>query len=79
MSDRDDRRIFLGLKFSISRFFGLGKFWQTFFGVTKTNVSMLHVISLKVFWKISRLGNLALDFLGAKFCSRDLFGFLWKP
>ena len=25
-SDRDDRRILLGLKFSISEFFGVGKF-----------------------------------------------------
>ena len=31
LSDRDDRRIFLGLRFSISRFFGVGKFWQAFF------------------------------------------------
>ena len=29
-SDRDDRRIFWGLKFSISGFFGVGKFWQVF-------------------------------------------------
>ena len=31
-SDRNDRRIFLGLKFSISGFFWVGKFWQVFFG-----------------------------------------------
>ena len=30
-SDRNDRRIFLGLKFSISGFFWVGKFWQVFF------------------------------------------------
>ena len=30
-SDRDDRMIFLGLKFSISGFFGVGKFLQVFF------------------------------------------------
>ena len=30
-SDRDDRRIFWVLKFSISGFFGVGKFWQVFF------------------------------------------------
>ena len=29
-SDRDDRRIFWGLKFSISGIFGVGKFWQVF-------------------------------------------------
>ena len=33
-SDRDDRRIFGGLKFSIWGFFGgVGKFWQVFFWV----------------------------------------------
>ena len=31
--DRDDRRIFLGLKFPISGFFWLGKFGQVFFWV----------------------------------------------
>ena len=31
-SDRDDRRIFLGLKFSIPGFFGIGKFGKYFFG-----------------------------------------------
>ena len=29
-SDRDDRRIFGGLKCSISGFFWVGKFWQVF-------------------------------------------------
>ena len=32
-SDRDDQRIFIGLKFSISGFFWVTKFWQVFFGV----------------------------------------------
>ena len=32
-SDRDDRRIFGGLKSLISGFFGVGKFWQVFFWV----------------------------------------------
>ena len=31
-SDRDNRRMFLGLKFSVSRFFWVGNFWQVFFG-----------------------------------------------
>ena len=31
-SDGDDRRIFLGLKFSIPGFFGVGKFGKYFFG-----------------------------------------------
>ena len=30
-SDRDDQRIFWGLKFSISGFFWVGKFWQVCF------------------------------------------------
>ena len=29
--DRDNRRILGGLKFSISGFFWVGKFWQVFF------------------------------------------------
>ena len=32
-SDRDDRRIFGGLKFSISGFFWVGKFCQVFFSL----------------------------------------------
>ena len=35
-----DRRILLGSKFSISGFFGVRKFWQVFFMVFKTNVSI---------------------------------------
>ena len=31
-SGRDDRRILGGLKFWISGFFGVGKYWQVFFG-----------------------------------------------
>ena len=31
-SDRDDRRIFLGVKFSIPGFFWVGKFGKYFFG-----------------------------------------------
>ena len=33
LSDRDDQRIFGGLKSLISGFFWVGKFWQVFFGV----------------------------------------------
>ena len=32
-SDRDNQRIFLCSKFSISGFFGIGKFWKVFFWV----------------------------------------------
>ena len=32
-SDRDDQRMFLGLKFSMSGFFWVRKCWQVFFGV----------------------------------------------
>ena len=32
-SDKDDQRIFLGLKFLIPGFFGVVKIWQVFFGV----------------------------------------------
>ena len=31
-SDRDDRRAFLGFEIFVSGFFGVGKFWQVFFG-----------------------------------------------
>ena len=47
----------------------------SFFGGNQTSVSMFHVISFNIFWKFLCLGNLALDFLGDKFCSRDFFGF----
>ena len=44
-SDRDDRRIFWGLKFSISGFFGVGKFWQVF-------SSLGSLIEVGIFWGI---------------------------
>ena len=65
-SDRDNRRILGGLKFSISGFF-----WAF-----KTNVSIFRVISFYAFWKfLLWLGNSAWDFLGDKFWSRDFLGF----
>ena len=36
-------------------------------------------ISCNPFWKFLRLGNLAWDFLGVNFWSRDFFGFCRKP
>ena len=52
-SDRDDGRILGGggVRFSISGFFWVGKFWQVLFWVFKTNVSIFRVISLNAFWK----------------------------
>ena len=44
-SDRDDQRIFWGLKFSISGFFGVGKFWQVF-------SSLGSLIEVGIFWGI---------------------------
>ena len=38
-SDRDDRRIFCGLKFSILGFFWVGKFCQVFFSLGKLDLS----------------------------------------
>ena len=38
-SDRDDRRIFCGLKFSILGFFLVGKFCQVFFSLGKLDLS----------------------------------------
>ena len=45
-SDRDDRRIFGGLKFSISGFFWVGKFCQVFFSLGKLDLRWLDWI----FW-----------------------------
>ena len=77
-SDRDNRRIFWGLKFSISGFFGVGKFWQVFFylsrdflGYSKTNICIFRVVSCNAFWKFLWLGNSAWDFLGLNFGLRS--------
>ena len=48
-SDRDGRRMFLGLKFSVSGFFWVGKFWQVLFGQLDLRFMML--ISFNAFWK----------------------------
>ena len=76
-SDRDDRRMFLGLKFSVSGFFGVGKFWQVFFGQLDLRFMML--ITFNAFWKFSWLRDSAWDFLGVKFWSRDFLGFDFCP
>ena len=83
-SDRDDRGIFGGLKFSISGFFWVGKFCQVFFSlgslikvgifwVFKTIRRFVIVISFVAFWKFLWLGNSSLDFLG------DFLRFCLKP
>ena len=78
-------RFFSGLKFSISGFFGVGKFWQLFFDVAWVNVgifwavSIFHVISFNDFWKLLWLGNSAWDFFGVKFCWRIFLGFVGSP
>ena len=86
--DRDDRRIFLGLKFPISGFFWLGKFGQVFFwvdlstdflGYSKLMFLFFRVISFNAFWKCLRLGNSAWDFLGLNFGSGTIWGFCLKP
>ena len=77
--DRDDRRIFWGLKFSVSGFFWVGKFGQVFFWVFKTNVSIFRVISFNAFWKFLWLGNSAWDFSGLSFGSETIWGFCLKP
>ena len=66
--DRDDQTIFW-----------VGKFWQVFFGVFKTNVSIFRVISVNAFWKFLWLGNSGWDSWGVKVWSRDFFGFCLKP
>ena len=44
-SDRDDRRMSLGLKFSVLGFVWVGEFWQVFFG-------QLHLT--REFWRYSK-------------------------
>ena len=44
-SERDDRRSLLGVKFLISGFFWVGKFWQIFFLGSSDNVRQI-----KGFW-----------------------------
>ena len=79
-SDRDDRRIFWGLKFSISGFrqvifWGA---WFNFLGVFETNFSIFGVISFNAFWKFVWLRNSTWDFWGVKFWSRDILGVLFE-
>ena len=61
--------------------FGVGKFWQVFFGifgVFKTNVSIFCVMSFNAPWKFLCLGNSAWDFWGVKCWSRDFFEVLFE-
>ena len=45
----------------------------------QNNLRFLIVISFNAFWKFLWLGNLAWDFLGVTFSTRDFFGFYLKP
>ena len=74
-SDREDRKILLGFKFSISGFF----FEEGILLSIQNNLRFLIVISFNAFWKFLWLGNLAWDFLGVTFSTRDFFGFYLKP
>ena len=74
-SDTEDRKIFLGFKFSISGFF----FEEGILLGIQNKLRFRIVISFNAFWKFSWLGNLAWDFLGVTFSSRDFFGFYLKP
>ena len=86
-SDRDDRRIFLGLKVSISGW--VEKFWQVFFWAAwfkkgffwafKIIWTFVIVISFNAFWKFLWLGNSAWDFFWFKFWPRDIFWFWFLP
>jgi len=58
------------------QFFGVEKFWQVFFWVLKTNVSIFHVISVNAFWKFLWLGNSAWDSWGLKFGPGIFLGFV---
>ena len=69
----------------IERFFWVLNFrFRVFFeeGILlgiQNNLRFLIVISFNAFWKFLWLGNLAWDFLGVTFSSRDFFGFDLKP
>ena len=69
----------------IERFFWVLNFrFRVFFeeGILlsiQNNLRFLIVISFNDFWKFLWLGNLAWDFLGVTFSSRDFFGFYLKP
>ena len=76
---------FGGLKFSISGFFWVGRFWQVFFWVFKTNVSIFVLYHFRFFrnfyvkdiWHGS-LGRLNLGpgiFLGSFGSPREFFWF----
>ena len=66
----------MGLKFSISGFFGYLDLSREFFGAFKTNVSIFRVISFYAFWKfLLWLENSAWDFWRDKFWSRDFLQF----
>ena len=64
-SDGDDRRIFLGLKFSIPGIFGELDLSRDLWGVLKRIGSALAAY--------------VCGFLGVNFWSRDFFWFCWKP
>ena len=71
---------FEGVRFSISGFFWVGKFWQVFFWVFKTNVSIFRVISFFVlcFLEISMTGDLHGIFWGLNFSQGIFLGFVWS-
>ena len=92
--DGDERRILLGLKFLILGFFWVEKFGKYSFGwldLSRDSWGILMILA-KCSWvyeltytniefvmfKVLRVRNLAWDFLGVDFWSRDFFGFCWK-
>ena len=73
-SDGDDQRIFGGLKFSIPRFFGVGKFGKCFFWGA--------LIKVAIFFRYSKQSKVCLfawDTLVLNFGPSICFGFCWKP
>ena len=67
-SDTEDGKIFLGFKFSEGILLDI-----------QNKLRFRIVLSFNAFWKFLWLGNLAWDFLGVTFSSRDFFGFYLKP
>ena len=66
------------MKILISNFLGSLISEKGFFGVFKIDIFIFRVLSFNALWKFLWQGNSGWNFLGAKFGSKDLFGFLFE-
>ena len=68
-----------GVRFSLSGFFWIGKFWQVFFLGIQNQCFYSSCYITSCFLEIFMTGDLAWNFLGVKFWSRDILRFVWSP